>query len=372
MTAIELREVSKVYGGADGERAVSELSLQINSGEFLVIVGPSGCGKSTTLRMLAGLEAVTAGAIYFDDEPVHELGPAARDVAMVFQNYALYPQMTARRNIGYGLKHAMGVPKDERERRIEQVATTLDIESILDRRPGELSGGQKQRVALGRAIVREPSVFLLDEPLSNLDAKLRSEMRHEIQTLHRRLETTTVYVTHDQKEAMTMADRIAVMRDGVLQQVGPPEQLYDDPTNLFVATFLGSPSMNTFAVNTHQESDRIVLSQADTPIASVLEQVIDGSIPDRLVAGIRPEHLSVSSEPTSEAIEMTVGVSEYQGKTAFLHLEYGALTLTARTAPSVLPQPDESVYVSIDPVDVYLFDPETGRCVKGRSDRVRV
>jgi len=241
LAAVTMDKVTKVY--PNGVAAVADLDLAVEDGEFLVLVGPSGCGKSTALRMVAGLESITAGEMRIGDRVVNDLPPKERDIAMVFQNYALYPHMTVEQNIGFALKLAK-LPKDEIQKRVREAARTLQLEDWMQRKPGQLSGGQRQRVAMGRAIVRDPAVFLMDEPLSNLDAKLRVQMRAEIAKLQRDLKTTTIYVTHDQVEAMTMGDRVAVMRDGRLQQVAAPEELYANPANLFVAAFIGSPSMN--------------------------------------------------------------------------------------------------------------------------------
>src|SRR4051794_28917871 len=261
MARIELRDVSKRFG--DGYEAVKNMNLDIADGEFMILVGPSGCGKSTALRMIAGLEDITDGELRIGDTVVNDKAPKDRDIAMVFQSYALYPHMTVRDNMGFALKLA-GTPKEEIDRKVAEAARVLDLEQHLDRKPANLSGGQRQRVAMGRAIVRDPSAFLMDEPLSNLDAKLRVQMRTEVSRIQDRLGTTTVYVTHDQTEAMTLGDRVAVMRTGVLQQVGPPSELYNRPRNLFVAGFIGSPAMN-FMPGTVQ-GDRISLPIGDVPL----------------------------------------------------------------------------------------------------------
>ena len=260
MSEITLDGITKVF--ADGFEAVKEMNLEIGDGEFMILVGPSGCGKSTALRMIAGLEDISSGELKIGGEVVNDRAPKDRDIAMVFQNYALYPHMTVRENMGFALKLA-GVEKDEINRKVEEAAETLDLTQHLDRRPANLSGGQRQRVAMGRAIVRDPKAFLMDEPLSNLDAKLRVQMRTEVAKLQSRLETTTVYVTHDQVEAMTLGDRVAVMRAGVLQQVGPPAELYDDPTNLFVAGFIGSPAMNFMPAEIEGGKVKLPIGEAD-------------------------------------------------------------------------------------------------------------
>src|SRR5215208_5829055 len=281
MAEITLDHVTKRY--PDGFEAVKDMSLDIQDGEFMILVGPSGCGKSTALRMIAGLEDITDGQMIIGGDVVNDRAPRDRDIAMVFQNYALYPHMSVRDNMGFALKLAK-VDKAEIDKRVQEAARLLDLEAHLDRKPANLSGGQRQRVAMGRAIVRDPQAFLMDEPLSNLDAKLRVQMRTEVSRIQDRLETTTVYVTHDQTEAMTLGDRVAVMRAGVLQQVGPPQELYDDPNNLFVAGFIGSPAMNFMPV--HMEGDRARLPMVDIRLPDDVKQA--GA--KGMIAGIRPEH----------------------------------------------------------------------------------
>jgi multiple sugar transport system ATP-binding protein len=283
MSQIELRDITKRY--PDGFEAVKHMDLDIHDGEFMILVGPSGCGKSTALRMIAGLEDITEGEMLIGDEVVNDKAPKDRDIAMVFQNYALYPHMTVRDNMGFALKLAK-VDKEEINKRVEEAAKVLDLTQHLDRKPANLSGGQRQRVAMGRAIVRDPSAFLMDEPLSNLDAKLRVQMRAEVSRIQDRLGTTTVYVTHDQTEAMTLGDRVAVMRAGVLQQVGPPQELYDDPANLFVAGFIGSPAMNFMPATV--EDDVVKLPMVDAPVDEKIRDNLKGR--EGLIAGIRPEH----------------------------------------------------------------------------------
>jgi multiple sugar transport system ATP-binding protein len=278
---IVLKDITKRY--RDGTEAVKQMNLEIADGEFVILVGPSGCGKSTALRMIAGLEDITEGELLIGGEVVNDLPPKERDIAMVFQSYALYPHMTVRENMGFALSLAK-VSKSEIKQRVEEAAKILDLTEQLDRKPANLSGGQRQRVAMGRAIVRKPTAFLMDEPLSNLDAKLRVQMRAEVSRLQNRLETTTVYVTHDQTEAMTLGDRVAVMRQGVIQQVGPPQELYDSPVNLFVAGFIGSPSMNFVPAEVDGETLKLPMVEAKLPDS--VRRRLEG---DRLIAGIRPE-----------------------------------------------------------------------------------
>jgi len=378
--------VTKVYDDAQGiERAVDGIDLTVADGEFAVIVGPSGCGKTTTLRMIAGLETVTEGEIRLDDRAVQGLAPAERNVAMAFQNYALYPNMTGRENMAYGLKHAEGMPAAEREEKVIETAELLEITDVLEDPPDEMSGGQKQRVALGRAIVREPDVFLLDEPLSNLDAKLRAEMRRELQRIHRSLDITTIYVTHNQKEAMTMADRIAVMRDGRLQQFAEPDVAYRRPANLFVGEFLGSPAMNTVRASLATNGDGSTVRLGDRDVVTLPADVMNGS--SSVVAGLRPEDLTVGG---SEEVSIGARVIEveYQGNGNFVFLETDELDpferaageddagedtdtagaddpvrLIARAPTSVRPEPGEALSVTTDREDVYLFDAESGDAI---------
>lgn len=365
MARVELSDVTKIYDDAQGtETAVDGVSLTVADGEFLTIVGPSGCGKSTTLRMLAGLETVTKGSITIDGREVHHLVPSERDVAMVFQNFALYTKMTARENIGYGLKHSTQLPRDERQDRIEEMAQLLGIQDHLDDQPAELSGGQKQRVALGRALVRQPDVFLLDEPLSNLDAKLRSEMRTELQRIHDQLGVTTIYVTHDQKEAMTMSDRIAIMDDGLLQQVATAESAYDRPSNRFVGTFLGNPAMNTTEIKIDRRDGSATLR---TNADEVLTTVPVSTVPDgisRVIVGIRPEDLELQPNEHGSA---TVAVTEFQGNDNYVHLEVDGQSLTARLTSDQTFDRGEQVALEVEPADLYLFDTETGDTLKARD-----
>ena len=375
MAEIVLDNISKVYAG--GVLAVDGVSLTIGSGEFLVLVGPSGCGKSTLLRMVAGLEEVTTGAISIGERDVTTLPPRARDVAMVFQSYALYPHMTVRQNLGYGLK-VRRTPKREIAERVARAAELLGLDELLDRRPGALSGGQRQRVAMGRAIVREPKAFLMDEPLSNLDAKLRVSMRAQLSALHARLATTTVYVTHDQIEAMTLGQRVAVMREGRIQQVDTPQELYRRPTNLFVAAFIGSPAMNLVEAEVADGELRfggfaIPLPEPGAPP------------PGKVIAGLRPEAFEdgAFADPSLPRIDVQVEVVEELG--ADTHVLFavaaprvevsevreaagdedalgalGGSVFTARVDPGTAARPGSPLRLAVDPSRLHYFDPETG------------
>jgi len=355
--------VTKRYAG--GVEAVSSLNMEIEDREFLVLVGPSGCGKSTAMRMVAGLEEITEGRIIIGDRVVNDLPPKDRDVAMVFQSYALYPHMTVRDNLAYPLK-LRKVPKDERERRVREAARTLDIEPYLDRKPKALSGGQRQRVALGRAIVRNADVFLMDEPLSNLDAKLRVQTRAELIKLHERVQTTTIYVTHDQIEAMTMGDRIAVMSLGVLQQLDTPQNLYDKPANKFVAGFIGSPSMN-FVDSTIQQADGNLY--ATTPgfrmrVPDLKKQALTPYVGQSVTMGIRPEHLVERKRageiaPEDSYITVKVDVVELLGNEIFVYLDSQGTVLTARMEPDLNLVRGAEIQVAAPADKIYFFDPKT-------------
>jgi multiple sugar transport system ATP-binding protein len=321
MAEIQLKDVTKRYG--DGTEAVKKMNLEIQDGEFMILVGPSGCGKSTALRMIAGLEDITEGELLIGGERVNELQPRDRDIAMVFQNYALYPHMTVRENMGFALKLAK-VDKPEIDKRVEEAAQILDLTEHLERKPANLSGGQRQRVAMGRAIVRNPAAFLMDEPLSNLDAKLRVQMRAEVSRLQDRLGTTTIYVTHDQTEAMTLGDRVAVMRSGVIQQVDRPQELYERPRNLFVAGFIGSPSMNFMPG--HAENGHVKLPMVDVPIPDRLRgELKDGR---KVVVGVRPEHMEdaslISDRHSGVAFKTTIELLESMGSELYAHFNVGA------------------------------------------------
>ncbi|MGH8869551.1 MAG: ABC transporter ATP-binding protein [Actinomycetes bacterium] len=356
MASVTYEKASRVYPGTTSP-AVDKLDLQVEDGEFLVLVGPSGCGKSTSLRMLAGLEDVDEGQISIGDKDVTHLAPKDRDIAMVFQNYALYPHMTVAENMGFALKIA-GVSKDEKDRRVNDAAKLLGLEEYLARKPKALSGGQRQRVAMGRAIVREPQVFLMDEPLSNLDAKLRVQTRTQIASLQRRLGVTTVYVTHDQVEAMTMGDRVAVLKDGILQQVDTPRAMYDEPANMFVAGFIGSPAMNLIEAPL-TEGGVNVAGHAVALGRELLARAREGGEKD-IVLGVRPESFSVSPD----GIPVTVNVVEELGPDAFLYgtlsLEGRDVEIIARVDPRRPPAKGEEVHLSVQPGEAHVFSPKTG------------
>jgi multiple sugar transport system ATP-binding protein len=361
VATVSFKDATRVYPGAD-HPSVDKLNLDIGDGEFMVLVGPSGCGKSTSLRMLAGLEEVNAGAIYIGDRDVTDLPPKDRDIAMVFQNYALYPHMTVGDNMGFALKMA-GIPKAERQQRVQEAAHLLGLEDFLNRKPKALSGGQRQRVAMGRAIVRSPQVFLMDEPLSNLDAKLRVSTRTQIAALQTRLGVTTVYVTHDQVEAMTMGDRVAVLKDGLLQQADTPLNLYDKPRNLFVAGFIGSPAMNLMEGDVAE--DGIHIGDYVVPVAR--EILARAPNEKRLFLGIRPENFELGTG--TEGIGIDVAVVEELGADAFL---YGTVTglneddkltaqqITARISSRTPPHRGSTVRLRIDPEHVHVFSEESG------------
>lgn len=334
---------------------IRELNLTIEDREFLVLVGPSGCGKSTALRMIAGLEEVSGGFLSIGDRVVNDVHPKHRDIAMVFQNYALYPHMSVFENMAFALK-LRKVAKSEIETKVRAAARSLEIEHLLDRKPKALSGGQRQRVAIGRAIVREPKVFLMDEPLSNLDAKLRVSMRAEIKKLHRRLQTTFVYVTHDQTEAMTLGDRIAIMRGGDLQQCGTPHDVYTQPANLFVATFIGSPQMNLVEGTLTLDGDKSVVKGANFKF--VLPHTASHRAGDVMV-GLRPEHLSIATSPDGDGLTATVEVIEPLGAEAYIYLKGPKGDIVARVPEEDTPTVGQSLTLAADPVKIHLFDPKT-------------
>jgi multiple sugar transport system ATP-binding protein len=362
MAEVVFHNVRKRYGDT---LVIGGLDLAVKDGEFMVLVGPSGCGKSTALRMLAGLEEITGGEIRIGERVVNDLEPKDRDIAMVFQSYALYPHMSVRENMDFGLR-IKRMDRAEIDRRIEDAVRILGLEDYLERKPRQLSGGQRQRVAVGRAIVRQPAVFLFDEPLSNLDAKLRVQMRAEIIALQRRLGTTTIYVTHDQVEAMTMGHRIAVLKDGDLQQVGPPLEVYDRPANLFVARFIGTPPMNV--LRGVVEGTTVRCAETALPVPDHLAPALAGRDGKPVLVGIRPEHVDVAPPADGlPAVALTVRVIllETLGHEIVLHGEYGdgdgLETLAAKTAPGALPAVGGQATLQLDPAHLHLFDPDTER-----------
>jgi multiple sugar transport system ATP-binding protein len=362
MAQVLLKSVSKVY--PSGVPAVSEASLSVENREFLVIVGPSGCGKSTLLRMVAGLEEATGGEIWIGQKLVNQVPAKDRDIAMVFQSYALYPHMSVFENMSFGLK-LRGYGKKEIEQRVREAASTLGIERLLQRRPKELSGGERQRVAVGRAIVRKPLVFLFDEPLSNLDAKLRVQMRMEIHKLHLRLQTTMIYVTHDQTEAMTMGDRIVVMNKGYIQQVADPLTIYDHPANKFVASFIGSPPMNFLSGTITKMKDGVGFSNGRFTLRVVDEMVspLQAHLNRPVVFGIRPEDLYdklfITDAPTDCIITSTVELVEPLGAEVYLHLRVGKHQLIARVGPHDRPEVNQDIDLVFDMGKAHFFDPDT-------------
>jgi multiple sugar transport system ATP-binding protein len=368
MATLSLRNIGKVYDG--GVRAVDNANIEIKDQEFVVLVGPSGCGKSPTLRMIAGLEDITEGELFIDDKKVNDIPPKDRDIAMVFQNYALYPHMTVYDNMAFGLK-IRKFDKEEIKKRVDQAAKILDIEELLDRKPKALSGGQRQRVAVGRAIVRHPKVFLFDEPLSNLDAKLRVQMRAEISSLHNRLKATMVYVTHDQVEAMTMADKIVVLKDGLIQQIGSPLELYNDPANRFVAGFIGSPPMNFLTVSVSEEGGKIYIDEGDFKLALPDEQkqIVKDYVGKQLVFGIRPEDLDyLEAEKPGTTIKANVGVIEPLGAEIHVYVNTSSHQLIARVSPNVKLEVGKEVYLFPHLEKAVFFDIETELAI-GREYR---
>ncbi|MCL3861498.1 ABC transporter ATP-binding protein [Actinotalea sp. K2] len=370
MATVTFDKATRVYPGTE-RPAVDALDLHIEDGEFLVLVGPSGCGKSTSLRMLAGLEDVNAGRILIGDRDVTDVQPKDRDIAMVFQNYALYPHMSVADNMGFALKIA-GNPKADIRKRVEDAAKILDLSEYLDRKPKALSGGQRQRVAMGRAIVRQPQVFLMDEPLSNLDAKLRVQTRTQIASLQRRLGVTTVYVTHDQTEALTMGDRIAVLKDGLLQQVGTPRDMYDTPANVFVAGFIGSPAMN---IGSFQVMDGAAqLGQTRIPLERSVLATLTPEDKSHITVGFRPESLEMVTQATEGAFAIKVVLVEELGSDAFIYGELvgagqaakdihsgaGDAQLIVRVDPRNVPMKGDTVWVTIRPGDRHVFSASTG------------
>ena len=360
MQSLKIRNVAKSFGAT---QILKDINIEIDAGEFLILVGPSGCGKSTLLNCLAGLEEVSSGEIWMGERMVNTVSPKDRDIAMVFQSYALYPNMDVRGNISFGMEMRR-VPKPEQDAKIAEVARMLQMEHLLDRKPGQLSGGQRQRVAMGRALARNPGMFLFDEPLSNLDAKLRVEMRAEIKLLHQRTRITSVYVTHDQIEAMTLGSRIAIMKDGVIQQFGTPQDLYQRPANLFVAGFIGSPSMNFIPVTLRQQGSALGVELQSGDARHVLNLSAHEALRpylDRAVTlGIRPEALAVAADAT-DRLPCRVDLVEPTGPDTLMLVQINGAKVTARVAPQDARAPGEIAALSFDAGKVVLFDTQTGR-----------
>jgi multiple sugar transport system ATP-binding protein len=366
MAQVSIRKVYKHFDG--GVQAVKGIDLEIDDHEFVVLVGPSGCGKSTTLRMIAGLEEISAGDILIGDRVVNDVPPRNRDIAMVFQNYALYPHFSVFDNMAFGLK-LRKFPREEIKRRVDEAARILDITSLLDRKPKALSGGQRQRVAMGRAIVRDPLVFLFDEPLSNLDAKLRVQMRTEIKLVHQKVNTTTVYVTHDQVEAMTLADRVVVMNQGIIEQVGPPQELYHEPKTHFVAGFIGSPAMNFIPCQVLMNGDGLVARVNDAIVLPIPKARFDRyeKFKDKtMTVGLRPEHVTQVQEnpkPGLERFDARVDVVEPMGMETMVHFQIGRDAMCARVDPSTPAKANEMLPLHADMNNMHLIDPDSGRVV---------
>jgi multiple sugar transport system ATP-binding protein len=356
MSSVSFRKLEKNYGAL---RIVKGIDLEIADREFVVLVGPSGCGKSTTLRMLAGLESISGGEIRIGERVVNKLPPRERDIAMVFQDYALYPHKTVYENMAFSLK-VRGIPSTDIKPRITQAAEMLGITQLLERKPSQLSGGQRQRVAMGRAIVRRPQVFLFDEPLSNLDAKLRGQVRTEIKRLHQAIGTTIIYVTHDQVEAMTLADRIVILKGGEIEQVGTPDEVYNSPASIFVGGFIGSPAMN-FAKGMIRNGQVMFDAGASVPLQSRSAGKADGLEGREVVVGIRPEHFMPAGE--GHALSGRVQVVEPLGSDTLIHFALGSSTLTARVAPEMRPSPGENLSIGVDPSRIHLFDAATERAI---------
>ncbi len=364
MASLSLKNITKTYSG--GFTAVTDFNLEIEDKEFIIFVGPSGCGKSTTLRMIAGLEEITDGELYIGDQLVNDVAPKNRDIAMVFQNYALYPHMTVFENMAFGLK-LRKVPKDEIKRKVQEAAQILGIEHLLDRKPKALSGGQRQRVALGRAIVREPKVFLMDEPLSNLDAKLRVQMRTEIGKLHKKLQTTFIYVTHDQTEAMTMGTRIVVMKDGIIQQVDSPNNLYMYPCNMFVAGFIGSPQMNFIEVTVDCREEGTYLTNGNfsikLPDGKGKKEEVLAYNGKQVIMGIRPENIDDSENAVASMPEcvsdVDIDLVEMMGAETFLYFKIEGVNFTARVNPRTTAKHGQNIKVALDANKIHLFDKDT-------------
>ena len=368
MSSISLKNICKVY--PNGFEAVKDFNLEVQDQEFIIFVGPSGCGKSTTLRMIAGLEDISSGELRIDDKVMNNVEPKDRDIAMVFQNYALYPHMTVYDNMAFGLK-IRKMPKDEIDKRVQEAEKILDLDKLLDRKPKALSGGQRQRVAMGRAIVRNPKVFLMDEPLSNLDAKLRVQMRTEISKLHDRLGATIIYVTHDQTEAMTLGTRIVVMKDGIVQQIDTPQNLYNSPGNLFVAGFIGSPQMNFFDAKIEKSGDGATATVGSAKLtvpAAKAKALIDGGYDGKTVTmGIRPEdiydsQMMIDANPGA-VIESTIRVYELLGAEVFLYFDYADTQVTARVDPRTTAGVGDTVKFALDMEKTHFFDKQSEKTI---------
>ncbi len=367
MAALEINNVRKVFGGKT--EVLKSINISIENGEFLILVGPSGCGKSTLMNSIAGLEDITEGEIRIGGEDVSGRSPKDRDIAMVFQSYALYPSMNVKDNIAFGLEMRK-VPKEERDKEVDRVAKMLQIEHLLDRKPSQLSGGQRQRVAMGRALARKPKIYLFDEPLSNLDAKLRVEMRTEIKKLHQNLGTTIVYVTHDQIEAMTLADRIAVMKDGIVQQFGTPQEIYDEPANIFVAGFMGSPSMNFIPAPIQRESGHLVAKVTtddgrtySLPLGS-RGNALEGYEGKQVILGVRPERISDINSTSTERddvliIQARAGIVEPTGPDTLIHIQLNGVEVGCRVAPDSAVKQGQDMTLMVDLSKAVFFDSET-------------
>ena len=361
MAALELCNVRKSYPGSTSE-TLKDIDLKIDDGEFLILVGPSGCGKSTLMNCIAGLEEITGGEIRVDGADISAASPKDRDIAMVFQSYALYPTMTVQENMAFGLKMRK-VPAAKIEEEVSRVAKLLQIEHLLGRKPSQLSGGQQQRVAMGRALARRPKIYLFDEPLSNLDAKLRVEMRTEIKLMHQRLKTTTVYVTHDQIEAMTLGDKVAVMKDGIVQQFGTPKEIYNNPANLFVASFIGSPPMNFIPLRLSRDAAgwHALLESGQDRCELPLDLANGQSLEGReVILGIRPEQISVGTEAGQPSLRAEVQVIEPTGPDTMIFVSLNQTKVCCRLAPDAAPNPGTSLTLQFEPDKVLLFDAQTG------------
>ncbi|MGE7993376.1 ABC transporter ATP-binding protein [Pseudomonas sp. NPDC089554] len=362
MATLELRNVNKTYGSGLPD-TLKDIQLAIKDGEFLILVGPSGCGKSTLMNCIAGLEQITGGAILIDDQDVSGMSPKDRDIAMVFQSYALYPTMSVRENIEFGLK-IRKMPQSAIDEEVSRVAKLLQIEHLLSRKPGQLSGGQQQRVAMGRALARRPKIYLFDEPLSNLDAKLRVEMRTEMKLMHQRLKTTTVYVTHDQIEAMTLGDKVAVMKDGIIQQFGTPQQIYNDPANQFVASFIGSPPMNFIPVRITRQDGRLLALLDSGQARCELPLGVDSAALEgrEVILGVRPEQIALGAAEGNglPAIRAEVQVTEPTGPDLLVFVTLNQTKVCCRLAPDVACRVGDSLNLQFDPARVLLFDAASG------------